>query len=200
MRVRPCVLSACWLASCQAPPALPPGFAALAADAPESQPLRLQLADDRIVAAAVPLGPGGLPAAVRPLLLAIEPGGETVYEAREWSWRGDGYRVEKVYGEGREQQFRSALIAADGTVLERSHSVPIGEVPQAVLLVAMAGGRRELLRAEIVSDRDREVLWRLSLRDGGGRRFSTEVALDGSAAAVRRVLEAEVLTPMPAGR
>lgn len=188
----PCVL-ACWLSSCAAPPALPVGFADAAFEAPEDLPLRLLFDADTLVASAVPIGPGALPPAVRTLVEAIEPGGTTVYAAREWSRRGAGFRVEKRYSEGPDQQYRSALITSDGAVLERSHTVPVGQVPRRILLAVMTDARRDVLRAEVVSDAASEVGWRITMQDGGARMFVCECSMTGTELAVHRVLHAEVL-------
>ena len=74
-----------------------PGDAtALMREAPEDQPARLVLAGDRIAAVAVALGPGSLPAAVRATVDAVAPRGDVVFRGREWSERGDGYRIVTV--------------------------------------------------------------------------------------------------------
>lgn len=174
--------------ACSTPPGLPPGFGALALEAAEDEPLRLQVVDDRIIAAAVPLGPGGLPGPVRVAADAIAPGGRQVFAGREWSWRGTGFRVEKEYADGAGRHFRSVLLDEAGAVLERSHSVPPADVPQAVLLAAVAPGRTDVTRAEIVSGPNREEGWRLHVVDRGGRTFVVECDLAGGTARVARLL------------
>jgi hypothetical protein len=168
-------------------------FAALAQDAPSDQPLLLTFAGDAVASVTVPLGPGALDARLRAAVDAIEPGGRTVRVAREWGPRGDGYRIEKRYGDGLAEQFRSLLLSADAVVLERSHTVSVNETPPAVLTAATASTRRSVLRIDIVSGPSTEEYFRVLLRDGGGRRFAVDCSPSGAVLATRRLLDAEVL-------
>ncbi|MGE3171408.1 MAG: hypothetical protein AB7O97_02205 [Planctomycetota bacterium] len=172
-------------------PALPRGFVAAAAEAPEDMPARLWLDGDAVTAAACGVGPGGLPAPVRSAVEAVTPGGETVFVGREWGPAGDGYRVDKRYADGPDEQFRSALIAPDGAVLERSHSVPLLQVPPAVLTAAAAVGR-DVQRCEIVSGPEREQGWRALVVDGGGRTFALGIGLDGRLRTRHRLVSARI--------
>lgn len=156
-----------------------PSLTRLLADAPSDVPPRFQFAGDQLVAAAVPLGPGSLPTAVRTTFDAIAPGGRTAFVGREWSARGDGYRLEKVYPEGTVSVTRSVLAAADGAVLERWHSVPIPDVPQHALATALRSGPT-VEAAHIVSGPDREEYWSFLVRDRIGRAFVVRVGLDGA--------------------
>ena len=170
---------------------LPPGFGAEAAQSPEDQATRLWLAGDTIVAAAVALGPGGLPPAVRTAADAIAPGGEVVFAGSEWGPRGAGFRIDKRWREGIDESWSSLLLDRDGSVLERTHSVPIAKVPAPVLVAAMQVGR-DLQRCEIVSGRAREEGWRVLVRDGGGRTFVVELSLDGTRHQLHRCLNASL--------
>lgn len=194
--MRPCVgVLLCLLTACQTVlPVLPPEFAATAAEAPGETPVRLVLAGDRVVGAAVPIRPIGLPAEVHAAIEAVAPGGETLFLAREWGRRGAGYRIEKDCGSATRPDFRSALITPDGTVLERSHSVPIGEVPKDVLLAAMTSVWRDVERAEVVWGREREEGWRIALRDKAGRQQLFECAMDGTLGHASRLLQAQLAT------
>ncbi len=187
-------LALAWLlpAACQAPAPLPPDLAALAAEAPEDQAVRLCLEDGRVVATTVPLGPGGVPGPARITADAIAPGGVTGFTGREWSARGVGYRVEKTYEDGPAQHFRSVLVTADGAVLERTHSVPLSDVPAPVLQAALGPARSDVLRAEVVSGAEREEGWRLLARDRGGRTFVIETDLRGSVCHVARLVPARL--------
>jgi hypothetical protein len=185
-----CVAALLTLAAC-AGAGLPPGFAAAAANAPEDWPLRLWLDGDHVVAAAAGVGPGGLPQAVRTSIDAVAPGGELQFAGREWSAAGDGYRVDKRYVDGADESFRSALIAADGAVLERSHSVPIGKVPVAVLTAALTVGR-DVRRCEIVADAAQETGWRATVVDGAGRSFVAMIGLQGGIRSVYRIVNARL--------
>lgn len=183
------------LAACANPP-LPPEFAGLAAESPEDMPPRLWLDGTRIVGVATGLGPGGLPPAVRAAVDAVAPAGRLVHAGREWGPAGTGYRVEKSYEDGPNTAFRSVLVAADGAVLQRSHSVPLARVPASVIGAAMAVGR-DVRRCEIVSDADVETGWRALVVDGAGRTHCVILDLDGSLRGVSRVLSTELQVATP---
>ncbi len=164
-----------------------PELAALLAEAPDATPPRLWIAGDRIVQATAPLGPGGVPHHVRTAAEAVAPGGELLFQGREWGPRGAGFRVEKRYREGAVEHLRSVLVAADGRVLERAHTVPLVEVPRPVLAAAVQRAPH-VEEAWIVSGPEREDYWLCTLRDRIGRTFVTHITLDGrSVAALRRV-------------
>lgn len=193
MRVMHPVLGPCLsiaVAACVGP-AGRPSFANLLQDAPSDVAARFELAGDHLVAAAVPLGPGSLPAAVRTTFDAIAPGGRTTFVGRESGGRGEGYRLEKAYTEGATTRTRSVLAAADGSVLERWHSVAIAEVPQQVLTVALRTGPT-IEDARIVSGPEREEHWTFVVRDRGGRTFVVEVGLAGEPLGRRRRTNAVV--------
>lgn len=180
------------LAAACAAPRLPPGFAEAAEAAPSEVPVRVWIEGDRLVGAAVPVGPGGLPAAVRHAVDAIAPGGEQLFAGREWGPWGEGFRIEKRYVEPGQESFRSLLLTADGQVLERSHSVPLAQIPNEILLAAMSIGR-DLLRCEIVSGPAAEQFWRATLRDRIGRDRMAIVSLDGRIESTARVLPARIV-------
>lgn len=163
-------------ASCTGTSGASTSLARLLAESPPGAAARLWLSGDRIVAAAAPLGPGSLPPAVRTSLDAVAPGGATTFVGREWGARGDGFRIEKHYTEPAHS--RSALLAADGAVLERAHTVPLAEVPQNVLATALRTGPT-IDEAWIVSGPVAEELWHFVVRDRGGRVFTVRVGLGG---------------------
>lgn len=164
-------------ASCASPNAMATSLQRLLEEAPGDAVARYWLDGDRIVAAAVPLGPGSLPPAVRTTIDAVAPGGTTLFVGREWSNRGEGYRIEKRYDEP--AHVRSALIAGDGRVLERAHSVPIAGVPQPVLATALRSGPI-IDEAFIVSGPEREEFWLLLVRERSGRASAVRVGLTGA--------------------
>jgi hypothetical protein len=179
------------LAACAGAGSTRTQLAQLLAEAPSDVPPRFLLAGDRLVGAAVPLGPGSLPPAVRTTFDAIAPGGKTTFVGREFGERGDGYRVEKRYENGPVSQARGVLCTAAGDVLERWHSVPIGDVPQHILAAAL----REtplIDEARIVSGPQREEYWSFEARDRGGRQFVVRVTLDGRALGRTRRLTASI--------
>ena len=173
---------------------LPRAFADALATSPEDIAARLHIDGDRVISAAAASGPGGIPQVVRSTIDGVAPGGEVVFAGREWGPYGACFRVEKRYVEGPEQTFRSALIADNGAVLERSHSVPIPKVPPAILAAALTLGR-DVQRCEIVSDSSVEREWRATIVDGGGRTMVATIDLDGRLLDVHRIVHAVITTP-----
>ncbi len=86
---------------------------------------------------------------------------------------------------------RAALIAADGTILERAHSVPRGKGPKPVWLAAPDVGR-DVQLAMIVSGPEREELWQCMVGDRIGRSYIVRIDLDGELLEVRRRVDAQV--------
>lgn len=177
------------LGACASPP-IPPTLAKWFSDAPGESMPRLLLDGDRIVAAAAPLGPGLLPPPVRTTFEAVAPGGETLFLGREWSERGEGFRLEKHYHDGVEHT-RSVLASPDGAVLERWHTVPVPQVPQQVLAAALRHGPN-IDEARIVSGPEREEHWDLIARDRSSRTFVVRVGLHGDLLGTARRLDARV--------
>jgi hypothetical protein len=165
------------LAACATAPSPTTTLAARLHDAPAGSAARLWLAGDRVVAAAVPVGPGSMPLAVRTTLQAVLPGGTQTFAGREHGPRGQGFRVDKSYPEP--EHARTALVADDGAVLERAHTVPIAEVPQNVLATALRTGPA-VDEAWIVSGPTTEEFWSFVLHDRAGRTFVVKVGLDGA--------------------
>jgi hypothetical protein len=181
MRALPSALLVCVsfaMAACVGTNTSRPSLARLLRDAPNDAPARLAIAGDHLVFAAVPIGSGSLPKAVRTPIDAIAPGGRTLFVGREWGERGDGFRVEKAYDGGGKTQTRSVLAAADGAVLERWHTVAIAEVPQHVMATALRTGPT-IDEARIVSGPEREEHWAFVVRDRAGSVFVVKVSLDG---------------------
>jgi len=179
------------LAACTASPDVPPDVARRLQQAPDDAPARLLLEGNQLRAAAVPLGPYEMPAAIRSTIDAIAPSGETTFAGREWGPRGEGYRIEKRYLDGGTEHVRTALIAEDGTVLERAHSVRLDEAPESVLATALQTGPLVTL-AMVVSGPNREEYWRCTVRDRIGRTFVVTIELDGGLRSVTRQISARV--------
>lgn len=177
------------MAACGAGPGVPPRLTEELGAAPPYTEARLCLVGDRIVGATAPLGPGTLPTAVRTTLLAVAPDGETTFTGREWGPRGEGFRIDKAYAEPAHR--RSVLIAADGAVLERAHTVPIGDVPPDVLAVG-AGIAAQLDAAWIVSGPLQEEHWTLVVRARSGETHVVQVGLDGKLRSVQRRVAARI--------
>ncbi|MBK8099918.1 MAG: hypothetical protein IPK26_22680 [Planctomycetes bacterium] len=173
-------------------------FGRLLAESPQDQPARLWFADGELIGVAVATGPGSLPQPVRTTLDAIAPGGQTVFVGREWGPRGDGHRIEKLYDDlpgqpaGERPHFRSVLLDPAGTVLERTHSVPIPRVPRRVLDAGMTAGL-DIERVEIVSGPAQEEGWRITTRTRSGWTFVVETSLIGEVRASSRACIATVM-------
>lgn len=143
-----------------------------------------------VVAVASPVDFRALPAAARRTCDALAPEGALLFCGVEHGPRGRGYRVEKQYEEPVAHR-RSVLVDADGAVLERSHTVPTADAPQAVLAAALQHGSfvREV---EIVSGPAREESWRVLVADRRGRAFSVILDLDGRLLRLRRQAQVRV--------
>jgi hypothetical protein len=155
-----------------------PAAVPLLAQAPEDMPARLLVTADGLHGFAIGLGPGTLPDAVRTTIDAVAPAGELQFQGREWGPRGSGYRIEKHYRDGAAEHVRSVLVAADGAVLERWHTVPLADVPAMVLRTAMQTAP-EVVAAAIVSGPIAEEHWLCTVRNRIGHTLLVTVGLDG---------------------
>lgn len=164
------------LVACAGGPDRGTQLTAALAEAPPHSEARIWLDGDRLVGAAAPIGADLLPTAVRTTLQATAPDGELSFVGREWSARGEGFRIEKAYAQPLHR--RSVLIAADGQVLERAHTVPVGEIPLDVLATGAKHGS-QCDEAWIVSGPVREEHWLLLMRERFGPATMVQVALDG---------------------
>ncbi|HEX6810349.1 MAG TPA: hypothetical protein VF384_01885 [Planctomycetota bacterium] len=171
------------LAACSAAAPVPETLQTLLGESPDGNEARLSVVGNRIVGAAVAITPAAMPKAARTMIEAIARDGDLLFSGREWGPRGAGFRVEKRYREG----VLSVLVDADGRVLERSHSVPIADVPQHVLAAALRVGP-VIEEARSVSGTSREEYWSVLVRDRLGRSFVARVGLEGTLIdSVRRV-------------
>lgn len=181
------------LTACAGAAGLPPGFAENLAEAPEGRPVRFRSRGDALVAVAVPAVEHVLPPGLRRVVAGLVPGGRTVWFGREWGPLGHGFRLEKRYGDGgSDGDFRTVLVTPDGTVLERTHSLAIGNAPQDVLRAAMTGGRMQVERVEVVQRGEGEEGYRVRTRNALGRTFVVAVDLRARVRSVQRVLDAEL--------
>ena len=155
-----------------------PSPANLLGHAEPKQSVRLSLAGNTVIGTAVPIAFRTIPQLARTTSEAIAPKGTLEFCAREIGPRGEGFRLEKRY----EQPFphvRSVLVDELGNVLERSHTVPVGKVPQDVLGAALGEGT-VVDSAAIVSGPIREEFWRVVTQDRRGRIFVITIDLDGN--------------------
>jgi len=161
------------LASCAATPSA----ANLLNNAEPNRAVRLAIAGNTVISTAVPVDFRSVPALTRTTADAIAPNGVLEFCAREIGPRGDGFRLEKRY-ELPFPHLRSMLIDGLGNVLERSHTVPVGKVPQGVLSGALQVGTF-IETAAIVSGPTSEEFWRIVTKDRRGRIFVVTIDLNG---------------------
>jgi hypothetical protein len=176
-------------AACSAIGPDPVALDAALATAPAGEQPRLWLDGDRLIGAAVPCSPIELPPAVRTMLAAIAPDGEQEFVARELGPRGAGFRIDVRYQDP--PHVRSLLLAADGSVLERSHTVATIDAPEHVLA---AGLRHSPLvdAIRMVSGPEREEYWELVVRERSGGVHVIRVGLDGTVLGSQRRFTARV--------
>jgi len=176
---------------CAAPMVLPPGFAQWLDESPDDMAVRFTTDGDRLQSVAIPLDYRQLPETLRRIADAIAPGGEVEYFARELGAR-EGWRMEKRYvpdDPAAPTLRRTLLLGLDGEVLERSHQIPLGEVPQQVLRGALDFGR-DVERAEVVQA-DGEW-FRLQVRNAFGWHHVVDLDADGAVRGAVRVKNAEI--------
>lgn len=159
----------------------------LLALAEPNQPARLTITGNQVVAIATPVDYRALPNIARTTCEAVAPNGELTFCGQERGPRGHGFRVEKTYRKPA-GHIRSVLVDVAGTILERSHTVPLGKVPQHVLAAALQLGTF-VESAEIVSGPAREEFWRVVVKDRRSRVFVARIDLEGELLAqMRRTL------------
>ena len=163
-------------------------FEAGAWSAPPGAGARLEVASDQVVATAAALDPSDLPDAARVTVESIQPGGEVVLCAREWRQGAEIYRIAVRY-EGNDQ--RELLLQADGAVIERSHTIPSGDVPAPARTVARTHGT--IRRASVVQGAPTEERYRFDVNRRDGARLLVECDARGDQERVARVLDGVVL-------
>lgn len=191
VRFPPALAATLALAACAGTPILPADLAHRLAEAPGDHAARLELLGSDVRRFVLPLQPVELPPAARTGVEAVAPRGELQFVGREWGPRGEGYRVDKRYDVEGVEHTRSVLVESQGRVLERSHSVPIAEVPAAVLTTAARFGFA-VERIEIVAGATREEYWQCLVADRSGRRFVVRTELDGTLRECLRRLPAQL--------
>ncbi|MEZ6037625.1 MAG: hypothetical protein R3F29_09100 [Planctomycetota bacterium] len=186
------LIPALWLAlaACQGPGStLAQQLAQADRDRVAADVVRLVVEDERVVGGATPAVAAEVPPAVHTTFDAVAPDGELLFLGREWGHRGEGFRLEKRYREP--AHVRSVLVAADGSVLERAHTLPVPRVPKHVLATALAVGPF-VDEARIVSGPVREEYWQLVVRDRAGAERVLRINLDGAELSRRRRVTARV--------
>lgn len=177
--------------ACSSGPPLPGGFAEALDASPDAMPVRLVTDGDSLSSLAVPTDHRAVPADLRRSLESIAPGGEVTYCARVL---GDdpGWLVEKTYptgGGAAEPHSRSVRVRDDGSLVERTHQLPLAEVPRSVLRAALGVGS-DVRHARVVQA-DGEW-FRLTVDNAFGWRHEVDVSPDGDVLATVRIKPAEV--------
>ena len=179
-----------WTA-CTAAPGLPPDFTTdLARGEPGAG--RIEVRDSRIEAVSAPITEADLPHRVAIAVQAIQPGGATLEVSRVWRGDLEAFSITTRYGEGAAAQLRSALLSADGEVIERTHQLPIAEVAAAAHQAVAALGLGRIVVAEVVQTEPGAEHYRVWLEQADGAKFVAECSLAGEQMRVARRLTAEV--------
>ena len=190
---RRALISALALATgaCSSGPPLPDGFAASLDRAADSMPVRIHTSGDALASLAMPTDHRSVPADLRRTLEAIAPGGDVTYCARILGTE-PGWLVEKSYptDDGpAEPHTRSVRVRDDGSLIERTHQLPLAEVPRSVLRAALGIGN-DVRHARVVQA---EGEWfRLTVDNAFGWQHEVDVSADGDVLAVVRVKPAEI--------
>jgi hypothetical protein len=187
----PLLALAAALAACRTAAVLPEDLTERLAACPEGSPARLHLDPGGALALVLPIQPVELPPAARTGVESAAPRGTTTFVGREWGPRGQGYRVDKHYDVEGVEHTRSVLVDNQGQVLERVHSVPIAEVPEAVITTAARFGHA-IERVEIVAGTAHVEHWRCLVTDRSGRHFVVRTGLDGTLLDRHRRLHTEL--------
>ena len=175
--------------ACQTQPDLT-GFTSACLATPSDAPVELEFEGDRLSAARVPLGPGGLPPEVQSAVDREHPTSRTMQAFREWSETTDGWRVLRL-DEG-DSSTMELLVDAAGTVLEHVHPVHPDLVPPDALGAAIAKGRLRVVRAHVVRSEVRANRWRLECEDPVGRPFRVEAGVGWDEVRICRIVQCSV--------
>lgn len=168
-----------------------PALATWLRDAPEGQTTQLWLVDARIARAVVPLGPGEVPRAARERVEQAAPGGSVTFQGREWGPFGTGFRIDKRYDESQPALLRSALVSAEGMLLDFGQTAPLTQVPRAVLDAALSFGR-EVRACWLFAEPGREPRWECSVQDGLGRVLVVTIDTNGRVRSTSREVGARL--------
>lgn len=178
------------LAAC-AGPGRAPALSTWLSEAPEAEPARLWLVDDRVVRAIVPVGPGAVPQAARERVEQAAPGGTMEFHGREWGPFGSGFRVDKRYDDRQVALRRTVLVDGDGRLLDFGQAVPLPQVPRAVL-DAVLGFGRDVQACWLFAEPGRDPRWECTVVDRIGRTHVVTTDLDGRVRSTSREVGARL--------
>lgn len=160
---------------------------ALDALSPEQNP-RLFLAADQAPYWVIPIAYSDLPTIVSRTARAVQPGGELRFTGKVYGGPEDAYLIETVYAEIADDHLRRMIIASDGRVLLRSHSLPKSDLPEELAARIAAKGKLETL--EFVAG-DGPSYYRVTILDADGARRVRSYTLAGDPLWQARVLTIE---------
>ncbi|MEM7199543.1 MAG: hypothetical protein AAF628_04715 [Planctomycetota bacterium] len=162
------LFAAGWFTACATPPSTTDAVQALQNAA--AGPLQVELQTGGALAAAgVPVAVGDLPRAVSVAIDTIQPGGEPHTLQRVIQDGDELYRSTKRYVDGDATSWRSVLLDGDGTVRERSHSLPRLELPASVAAQIERAVRGAIQRVDAVQGDPGAEWFRAYIRHGDAR-------------------------------
>jgi len=175
-------------ASCTAPPSSPAAFLATLDELPTGQVPRLYLTAGEPPRWALPMPYDEFPSSVGRTVETVLQDGELRFAGRVYGGPEDAYLVEKLYPVLGSHHLRRALVASDGRVLLRSHTLPIAEAPDPVAKRISARGELESL--EFVEGRASSYYRAIILEAGALRRVRAYTP-EGSLLRVARLLSVQ---------
>jgi len=175
-------------AACSAPRAIPSEIVTALADTPSSGGIRILLEDKKFAQWIIAVEPNSLPAPVQRSAEAVLQGGELSFVGQVHGGPEEAYLLEKRYPQLAEQHMRKAIIAADGQVILRSHSIPRRELPREVGAALQAKGDLETL--EFIEAAN-ESYYRAVFLGDRGQRQALELDVRGEEHGLFRILVIE---------
>lgn len=163
--------------------------------APASALAAVELVGGELTRGQVDVAEADVPAEVLRIESTIQPGGERTVLARAFGPTGDGFRFVRRYPRDAACPERSVLLAADGTVLERSHALPVNEAPAAVLERSASVAAGQVTRIHVVQGQPGEEWYRIHLAAADGTRHLLECETDGTVRLLVRLLAGEIAVP-----
>ncbi|MHC5065833.1 MAG: hypothetical protein ACYTG5_17860, partial [Planctomycetota bacterium] len=167
--MKSCFVPLLMLGACTLPPAIPGEVIRDLLDAPQNGAVRVLIQDGEAVQWIVSLDPRTLPESVRRASEAVLQEGEFRFIGRFHGASEPAFFLEKTYPDQSADHVRKAIIADDGRILLRSHSLALSEVPVAARKQIEARGRLESL--EFIQD-DERSFYRAVFQDSREHRGS----------------------------
>jgi len=170
---------------------LPAEFDGSIWNAPPGTESRVEV-DGSTVRLSAPLRENDLPEDAAIAARSVQPDGTTVEVARIWTDDGVAFRLRKAYVHGRELTLRTAVVTADGKVLERSHEIAQTQLPDAARDALDHTVTGKMIRVFAVQGHPGVEFYRTELERADGARLLAECRADGGGLRVARVIDAEL--------